>query len=207
MGGRRHPVIAGDSQKVIENTGLMPRVEASLVGDRLESAVDYYTPSSFGGEGDKAYKVDTHHYNLWCVVMWDTRGSYRYYWCTLDAVGRVWEAVKASIVQDYASSETGVRVYYKSISELVAKFNSFFALGALKFFDGVVYPSIYGGRYFITSERLDKQSPRLFTVKEAKSSEIVTIGLFQQYATKAEAVASVYKLCEANGLNPHFGEA
>jgi hypothetical protein len=67
----------------------------------------------------------------------------------------------------------------------------FFSPGAMRFFDSIVYPEVYGGRYFITSERAPGFK-RKFTIREAlDSGEIKTVGKFQQYSSHVHAVSVV----------------
>lgn len=70
----------------------------------------------------------------------------------------------------------------------------FFSPGAMRFFDSIVYSKVYGGRYFITSERAPGFK-RKFIIREAlDSGEIETVGEFQKYASKDDAIAVVKNL-------------
>ena len=71
----------------------------------------------------------------------------------------------------------------------------FFEDGNLRFFRSRIGSSVYGGRYFITSEQFDANSPRLYTIREAKpNGRIDTVGEFQQYASHAQATRAAKKL-------------
>lgn len=65
----------------------------------------------------------------------------------------------------------------------------FFEAETLNFFGSKVYPKIYGGRFFITSEKRPRSNdPRRFTVREAKDDgSVVSASCFQQFATKRQA--------------------
>lgn len=62
---------------------------------------------------------------------------------------------------------------------------------SMEFFDSVVYPGLIQhpeGAYFISSERFDSESPRLFTVRFTHfTGETNTVGPFQGFNSKAEA--------------------
>jgi len=64
----------------------------------------------------------------------------------------------------------------------------FFDKAALVFFDSIIESGVINGRLFVTSER-NENYPRQFTVRYAESDgTIVSIGVFQQFATLLEAV-------------------
>lgn len=68
----------------------------------------------------------------------------------------------------------------------------FFEPDTLRFFDSRVGRTLYGGRYFVTSEQFHDgrgySAPRMYTIREAlPSGEIKTVGEFQEYETSAEA--------------------
>lgn len=72
----------------------------------------------------------------------------------------------------------------------------FFDASSMRFFDSRAPRStVDGSRYFVTSERFDYSSPRLFTVRYASvSGEIDTVGEFQGYASRAAAVAAARRV-------------
>lgn len=60
----------------------------------------------------------------------------------------------------------------------------------MRFFRTRVHGGPYGGRYFVTSEQADDESPRMFSVRAAfDDGGIGTVGMFQQYATREAAEA------------------
>lgn len=59
----------------------------------------------------------------------------------------------------------------------------FFERGALSFFNSRVASTLYGGRYFITSEQFEESYPRKYTIREAfDDGRVETVGEFQAYA-------------------------
>jgi hypothetical protein len=71
----------------------------------------------------------------------------------------------------------------------------FFSPSTLRFFKSRVGTRVYYGRYFITSEQFDYNSPRLYTIRIANDDgSIDTVGEFQQYTTRAAAVRAIEKL-------------
>lgn len=82
---------------------------------------------------------------------------------------------------------------YKNITEIKAANkaidNHFFDADALRFFNSKVYPEIIHGNVFITSERYDENSPRLFTVRCAlENGSIESVSKFQAFETKQQAI-------------------
>ena len=75
----------------------------------------------------------------------------------------------------------------------------FFEPGAMRFFRSRIGSALYGGRYFITSEQFEGsngyRAERAFTVREALTDgTIETVGAFQAYATRAQALGAIRKL-------------
>lgn len=65
----------------------------------------------------------------------------------------------------------------------------FFSKGALRFFNSTVYPRVYGGRYFVTSEFSSGTAPVRYTVRGAEpNGAIKTVSEFQEFATKDLAI-------------------
>jgi len=85
---------------------------------------------------------------------------------------------------------------YTQISQIIrdaeARGSHFFSASTMRFFSSRILPTIYGGKYFITSER-DTYSdrPRYYTVRSAVDGDINTMGAFcgwdTLYAAKKEA--------------------
>ena len=75
----------------------------------------------------------------------------------------------------------------------------YFDAKTMRDFKSCVLPTLYGGRYFLTSERFDGDS-RKYTVRECQDGEIETIGEFNtltkyqaiQLAKKVSQVIAVY---------------
>lgn len=64
-----------------------------------------------------------------------------------------------------------------------------------RFFRSRIGDTLYGGRYFISSEQFHEAAPRLYTVREANpDGSIDTVGEFQAYDTRTQAVAAIRKL-------------
>ena len=73
-----------------------------------------------------------------------------------------------------------------------------FEPSTLRFFNSRPGRTLYGGRYFVTSERYDDDHPRLYTIREVTpDGNIETVGEFQAYATNAEAVREIKRLLDA----------
>ena len=67
----------------------------------------------------------------------------------------------------------------------------------LRFFRSRVLPTVYGGRYFVTSEArgFGGERRRGYTVREAENDgEIGTVGRFLQHATRADAIRAIRAL-------------
>jgi hypothetical protein len=73
----------------------------------------------------------------------------------------------------------------------------FFEAGAMRFFNSTLYPRVYGGRYFITGERIDFDHPVRFTIRVAlDNGHVNTVGDFQAFASYEEAEDAVIEgLC------------
>lgn len=89
---------------------------------------------------------------------------------------------------------------YSTIEEIEADHRStgghFFDAASKRFFRSRIGAAVYGGRFFITSEQFDHQSPRLYTIRECINGRIEDLGEFQQYATGAAARAAIRKHLE-----------
>lgn len=70
----------------------------------------------------------------------------------------------------------------------------FFSVSTLRFFHSRVSERLYGGRYFVTSER-GPDEVRRYTVREAlPTGDVVTVGTFQAYASASGAHAACKRL-------------
>ena len=71
----------------------------------------------------------------------------------------------------------------------------YFSTDTMRFFSSKIYPCVYRGRFFVTSEK-DKFSgkPREYSVRMAESNgSIETIGEFQAFSSKAQAERFITK--------------
>jgi len=71
----------------------------------------------------------------------------------------------------------------------------FFSPSAMKFFNSRVIQDVFCGVnncYFVTSERYDANSPRLFTLRkyDPSTDNFETVGDFQAYESKAVALSA-----------------
>lgn len=75
----------------------------------------------------------------------------------------------------------------------------FFDREAMRFFNSKVESELIAGRFFITSERFDDNSPKLFTIREiAPNGEILgDVGKFQEFETLSDALIKVGQHIEA----------
>ena len=70
-----------------------------------------------------------------------------------------------------------------------------FEPSSMRFFRSRVGQTLYGGRYFISSEQFDDQSPRLYTVREVKpDGSIGTVGQFQGHRSRDHALTVIKDL-------------
>lgn len=95
------------------------------------------------------------------------------------------------------SSTSLIRHYEKHPKNIGA--NYFFSPGSKRFFNSRILDSVYPTKklvYFVTSEKFDYKSPRLFTIRayNPKTGSIDTIGEFQQYKTSLQAKKAILKL-------------
>ncbi len=66
----------------------------------------------------------------------------------------------------------------------------YFDADTMRFFGSRVLPAVYGGRFFVTSERsgFDSSSPRRYSVREfMPDGSIETVGEFNGYPTRGQA--------------------
>jgi len=71
-----------------------------------------------------------------------------------------------------------------------------FSPETMRFFKSRVESRLLKQRYFITSEQFGDDFPRLFTIRvyDPKTHQIDTVGKFQDYKTKQEAIDEVSNL-------------
>ena len=90
---------------------------------------------------------------------------------------------------------------YKSIDEIKkaheAQGGHFFDPGWMRIYRSRIGRKVYRGQYFITSEQfisMNEVEPRRYTVKKCVNGEITTVGEFQQFATRREAIKFIETL-------------
>ena len=70
-----------------------------------------------------------------------------------------------------------------------------FSPDTLRFFNSRIGLTVFGGRYFWTSEQYDWNSPRRYTIREATADGMIsTVGEFQAYATSQDAIRAIRRL-------------
>jgi hypothetical protein len=90
-------------------------------------------------------------------------------------------------------------VYYYGM-ESVKRANAalghyFFSPDTMRFFRSRLPHTVYYGRYFVTSEQFDYDSPRLYTIRVANpDGSIDTVGEFQQYRSRSAAVNAIHRM-------------
>jgi hypothetical protein len=95
--------------------------------------------------------------------------------------------------------------WYTSINEIRIEAkragSHFFDADTMRFFGSRVLPTVYGGRYFITSEQDNYgNGARAYTVRIAlDKGNVDTVGAFQAYATRAQAVKAIKRLLTEGG--------
>jgi hypothetical protein len=81
----------------------------------------------------------------------------------------------------------------------------FFEASSMRFFRSRIADGIHGGRYFVTSEQFDYQSPRLYTVREAlPSGRVESVSEFQAFTSLRQARRAADQYAE-NPTSVYFG--
>jgi hypothetical protein len=89
---------------------------------------------------------------------------------------------------------------FKTIDEIKAANEAlghhWFSPSTLRFFRSRVLSTVYGGRFFVTSEKRtgwrEPDQPRLYTIRKASDDgSIETVGEFQEYRTARQAKAAI----------------
>ena len=81
----------------------------------------------------------------------------------------------------------------------------YFEPSTMRFFDSRVLERVIhdgaGKVYFVTSERFDSRSPRLYSVRSMNSEgSIDTVGKFQEYGTAKQAQGVIKRLCSKGAV-------
>jgi hypothetical protein len=110
------------------------------------------------------------------------------------------DAILTDHEDTYCASCAWVPTTYFTISGIkqanTARGHHFFDASSMRFFRSkIASKRVFGGRYFITSEQFDWDSPRLYTIREAKpDGRIETVQEFQKFATVEQAKRAAEKL-------------
>ena len=69
----------------------------------------------------------------------------------------------------------------------------FFEKGMMKFFNSRIGNTLYGNKYFVTSEKFDENSPRLYTIRlfDVNTGSVDTVGEFQGFKTGQQAISHI----------------
>ena len=80
----------------------------------------------------------------------------------------------------------------------------FFTPNNIKFCKSIISNNVYGGRYFITSERNLYTDPRLYTIRQVdEKGDISTVGGFQEHSNRARAMKRIQYLLEEGRKNDY----
>ena len=97
---------------------------------------------------------------------------------------------------------------YTSINQIISEAthagSHFFEKRTMRFFSSRILPKIYGGCYFITSERdtYRDTNPRHYTIRKYKGNlDIETVGDFCRYDSLAKAKRAVIKIVKIEEEN------
>lgn len=93
---------------------------------------------------------------------------------------------------------------YKTIAEIKAANKAsggyWFSPDTIRFFNSKIESDVMYGHFFITSERFDHNSPRLYSVRYCdKDGDIMTVGKVQGHKTKAAAKAFIDTIAFKSG--------
>lgn len=95
---------------------------------------------------------------------------------------------------------------YKNIEEIISEAKSagshFFDESSMRWFNSRINRTIYGGCYFITSEKdnMRPETPRQWSIRIYKGGlDIDTVGKFCEFDSLREAVKAVKKLLKTAG--------
>lgn len=92
------------------------------------------------------------------------------------------------------------RFVFQIERDALAQGSHWFDLSSMRFFNTRLGQEVFGGRYFVSSEKYNYNAPRLFTVREVTWEDgrmsIGTVGEFQQYRTRGQAQAAARKLAQ-----------
>jgi hypothetical protein len=77
----------------------------------------------------------------------------------------------------------------------------FFSPCTMRFFRSRLGRTVYGGKYFVTSEQFDGDSRRFYSIRQvdAKGS-VSTVGEFQKYTSNRQAVDAIRELLREESI-------
>ncbi len=71
----------------------------------------------------------------------------------------------------------------------------FFSEDTMSFFNSKVESDLFGGTYFVTSERMKRSMPKLYTIRMVHpDGDITTKGDFQAYRSVEDAEAAIAEM-------------
>ena len=95
---------------------------------------------------------------------------------------------------------------YETITEIKeankAIGHHWFSRDTMRFFNSRVESKVYGGHFFITSEKYMDDDRRTYTIRSCYNGHVDTVGEFQQYRTIEEARHAVKEIVKFNRVLP-----
>jgi hypothetical protein len=131
-------------------------------------------------------------------------------YCTGQYYPTEYRKAAASVLELYVSSwqqwfsrENPQKFVYRTIEDVKAANrsigNHWFDRSTLRFFNCKIESGLIGGRYFITSERMELTMPKRYSVRIAKDDGTInTLGEFQQYYSIEDAREAIKKEMKNN---------
>ncbi len=80
---------------------------------------------------------------------------------------------------------------FDTMTQVKAAFPVWFSPDTMRFFRSRVGDELYAGRYFISSEKQEYNTPRMYTVREVTNDGIHSASEFMQYKTWEQARRAV----------------
>lgn len=82
--------------------------------------------------------------------------------------------------------------YYRDVDHIRRNATGyFFSPGAMKAFHTHICEGVWGGCYFVTSERMDDQHPRHYTIRKIMPNGSIVTSDWTKYGSKALAVKAI----------------
>lgn len=89
---------------------------------------------------------------------------------------------------------------FDTMSQVKARFPLWFSPSTMRFFHSRVGSELYNGRYFISSEQMEYNTPRKYTVREVTQDGIHEVGGFMAHDTWKQARQAITRLING-GIN------